>query len=280
MRIGVVVLPEFPWPRAREVWQQIERMGFAHAWTYDHLSWRMFHDKPWYAAMPALTAAAAVTERIRLGTLVASPNFRHPVSFAREVVTLDQISGGRFILGFGAGGLGYDATALGHPAWSTAERSGRYREFVEMLDRLLTERTLTGTGDWYAAQDARAYAHGGQQPRVPFYLAATGPKGMRLVATHGQGWVTHDPPGQLTDQIARFEQACHDTGRNPAEPARLIVADSRDRRPLVSLEAFRDAVGHYTDLGFTDLVVHYPRPDQPYQADPAVLEQIAADLTP
>jgi alkanesulfonate monooxygenase SsuD/methylene tetrahydromethanopterin reductase-like flavin-dependent oxidoreductase (luciferase family) len=277
MRVGVIVLPEHPWQQARAVWQRMEQLGFAHAWTYDHLSWRMFHDKPWYGAVPQLTAAATVTSRMKLGTLVGSPNFRHPVSFAREVVTLDDVSGGRFILGFGAGGLGYDATVLGGPAWSTAERSARYREFVTVLDRLLTGRTLTYRGEYYQAEDARAYG-ASQQPRVPFYLAATGPKGMRLVATYGQGWVTHDPPGQLTDQVARFEEACHAAGRDPAEPARLIIGDGRDQRPLASLEAFRDAAGRYAELGFTDLVIHHPRPEPPYQADSAVLDQVAAEL--
>ena len=58
-------------------------------WTYDHLSWRHLRDKPWFAAVPMLAAAAAVAGRIRLGPLVATPNFRHPVPFAKEVITLD-----------------------------------------------------------------------------------------------------------------------------------------------------------------------------------------------
>jgi alkanesulfonate monooxygenase SsuD/methylene tetrahydromethanopterin reductase-like flavin-dependent oxidoreductase (luciferase family) len=278
MRVGVVVLPEHPWQHAKAVWRRMEEWGFAHAWTYDHLSWRMFRDQAWYGAIPTLTAVAAVTSRIRLGTLVASPNFRHPVSLAREIVTLDDVAGGRFTLGFGAGGLGYDATVLGGEAWSNAERSARYAEFVTMLDRLLTDRELDHPGEFYTAAGARAYPGCVQQPRVPFYLAATGPRGMRLVARHGQGWITHDPPGQLSDQIARFDEACTAVGRDPAELARLVVGDSRDERPLASLEAFRDAAGRYAELGFTDLVVHEPRAEPPYRADYAVLERIAADL--
>jgi alkanesulfonate monooxygenase SsuD/methylene tetrahydromethanopterin reductase-like flavin-dependent oxidoreductase (luciferase family) len=271
VRVGVVVLPEQSWRVAREVWQRVEELGFAHGWTYDHLSWRSFHDSPWYGAVPVLAAAASVTERIRLGTLVASPNFRHPVSFAREVVTLDDLSGGRFILGFGSGGTGFDATALGNKAWSARERGERFREFVLLLDRLLVGKALTEGGDHYRAHDARAYG-GTQQPRVPFYLAATGPKGMRLVAEVAQGWVTHDT--DLPDQVERFRAACAEVGSEPA--VRLIVADSRQGRPLESVEAFRDAQGRYAELGFTDMVVHYPRATDPYRARESVLDDLAA----
>jgi alkanesulfonate monooxygenase SsuD/methylene tetrahydromethanopterin reductase-like flavin-dependent oxidoreductase (luciferase family) len=78
MKLGVLILPEFPWSEAQSVWQRAETLGFDHAWTYDHLTWRSFRNQAWYAAVPTLTAAALATKTIRLGTLVASPNFRHP----------------------------------------------------------------------------------------------------------------------------------------------------------------------------------------------------------
>src|SRR4029450_8891063 len=136
MRLGVVILPELPWPDARVQWRRAEELGFEHAWTYDHLAWRSLRDAPWFGAVPTLAAAATVTDRIRLGTLVASPNFRHPVPFARELVTLDDVSRGRFTLGIGAGGTGWDATMLGQARWSARERGERFVEFVELLDRL------------------------------------------------------------------------------------------------------------------------------------------------
>src|SRR6202161_2162429 len=112
MRTGVVILPDLPWDVARERFLEAERRGFAAAWTYDHLSWRTLRDGPWLGAIPLMTAAAAVTRELRLGTLVTSPNFRHPALLAQDVMTIDQISGGRFDLGVGSGGTGWDATAL------------------------------------------------------------------------------------------------------------------------------------------------------------------------
>lgn len=100
-----------------------EEYGFHHAWTYDHLGWRSLVDKPWFDAVPTLTAAATVTSKIRLGTLVASPNFRHPAHFARELTALDDVSDGRFSVGLGAGGVGFDATVLGAAGLSSGSGS-------------------------------------------------------------------------------------------------------------------------------------------------------------
>src|SRR4029077_2810973 len=101
-----VILPDSPWSSARDRWKRAEELGFDHAWTYDHLAWRTLRDSTWFGAIPTLTAAAGVTRRMRLGPLVASPNFRHPVSFAKELISLDDVAAGRFTLGLGAGGGG------------------------------------------------------------------------------------------------------------------------------------------------------------------------------
>lgn len=90
IRIGVIILPEQDWDTDRDRWERADSYGFDHAWTYDHLAWRTMADGPWHATVPTLVAAALVTERIRLGTLVITPNFRHPVPLAKELMTLDR----------------------------------------------------------------------------------------------------------------------------------------------------------------------------------------------
>ncbi|MGH7287470.1 MAG: LLM class flavin-dependent oxidoreductase, partial [Myxococcota bacterium] len=82
MRLGVVILPELRRAELTAVWRRAEELGFDHAFTYDHLAWRSLRDWNWFAAVPTLAAAALATQRIRIGMLVASPNFRHPVPFA------------------------------------------------------------------------------------------------------------------------------------------------------------------------------------------------------
>ena len=80
MRPSTVILPIHRWSEGRTVWRRAEELGFHAAYTYDHLSWRSFRDEPWFGAVPTLTAAATVTQRIRLGTLVTSVSPRSPIT--------------------------------------------------------------------------------------------------------------------------------------------------------------------------------------------------------
>jgi alkanesulfonate monooxygenase SsuD/methylene tetrahydromethanopterin reductase-like flavin-dependent oxidoreductase (luciferase family) len=287
VRVGVVILPEHPWPRAKALWQRAEALELDHAWTYDHLSWRMLRDDPWHAATPTLAAAAAVTERIRLGTLVASPNFRHPVPTARELITLDDLSGGRFTFGLGAGGLGWDATTLGNEAWSPRERADRFEEFVVLTDLLLRQPVTTWRGEHYAAHEARSAPGCVQQPRLPLVLAAGGPRGLALTVEHGQGWVTvgeRDRAGgaaaldesvaTVAAQLAKVDEACAAGGRDPATLDRYVLTGLNLDSGLRSVREFDELVDRYEAIGITDLVVHWPRPAPPYEGDEATFLRI------
>ncbi|MFE7130591.1 LLM class flavin-dependent oxidoreductase [Streptomyces sp. NPDC057638] len=291
MRLSTVILPIHRWAEGQKIWRRAEELGFHTAYTYDHLTWRSFRDGPWFGAIPTLTAAASVTHRMRLGTLVTSPNFRHPVTLAKELMSLDDISGGRFTLGIGAGGGGFDATALGQTAWTPKERADRFAEFVPLLDRLLTERAVTVSGTHYSAVEARSVPGCVQRPRLPFAVAATGPRGMRLAAEHGQAWVTTGDPAifetgtpeesreALRGQLGRLAKVCADSGRDPEEMDRVLLTGFTPDRgaPLESLDAFVDFAGHHFALGFTEIVIHAPIPDSPFAADPVVFERIATE---
>ena len=286
MRLGVVILPESRWSTAESLWRRAEELGFDHAWTYDHLAWRSLRDSPWFGAIPTMTAAATATKRIRLGVLVASPNFRHPVPLAKEVMSLDDISSGRFILGVGAGASGWDATMLGHAEWSTRERADRFAEFLDLLDRLLRTPETSYQGRFYSADEARTYPGCVQRPRVPFAVAATGSRGMDLAARYGEIWVTtgdrrrqrllHAKDGSkfVAEQIARLDEACVQAGRDPRSLRRLVLSGPLLDGGLTSPETFRETIGRYDETGVTDFVVHWPRADEPYAADLATFERI------
>lgn len=276
MRVGLLILPEQRWQTARERWIAAEDLGFDHAWTYDHLTWRGFRDRTWFGAVPTLAAAAAVTRRIRLGTLVASPNFRHPVPFAKELMTLDDISGGRFTLGIGAGATSFDAEALGQEPWSARERADRFEEFVGLLDRILTQPATDAAGRYYEAVGARSIPGCVQSPRLPFAIAATGPRGLRLAACLGQAWVMVDGRGDPADLARRLDGACEAEGRAPTSLDRIALVGF-EARPFTSPSAFAEVLGRYREYGYTDLVVHWPRAEEPFEGDLAVLERIAAD---
>lgn len=292
LRLSTVILPVDRWHEGgRAKWQRAEELGFHTAYTYDHLSWRTFRDGPWFGALPTLTAAATATTRLRVGTLVTSPNFRHPVTLAKELISLDDISGGRVTLGIGAGGNGFDATALGQEAWTPRERADRFGEFVPLLDRLLTEDAVTQEGSLYSAVEARNIPGCVQRPRLPFAVAATGPRGLGLAARYGQAWVTTgDPklyeegtPAQsdeaLRGQVARLAAACGEAGRDAAELDKvLLTAFTPDRSGmLASVDAFVDFAGRHREIGFTEIVVHWPIPDSDFAADQGVFERIATE---
>ncbi|MYZ35362.1 MULTISPECIES: LLM class flavin-dependent oxidoreductase [unclassified Streptomyces] len=292
MRLSTVILPVRRWhDGGRDEWLSAERLGFHAAYTYDHLSWRTFRDGPWLGAVPTLTAAAAVTERLRLGTLVTSPNFRHPVTLAKDLIALDDVSGGRITLGIGAGGTGFDATALGQEAWTPRERADRFAEFVPLLDRLLTEDSVTYDGTFYSAVEARGIPGCVQRPRLPFAVAATGPRGLKLAARYGQAWVTTgDPtlfetgtPEQSREavgrQIERLGKACAEIGREAAEVEKILLTGFTPDRdgPMKSLDAFVDFAGRHFELGITEIAVHAPIPDSEFAADQRVFERIATE---
>ncbi len=289
MRVGVCILPEDPWPVAAQKWRNAEKWGFDHAWTYDHLAWRGLRDDPWFAAMPLLTAAAAVTSTIRLGTLVASPNFRHPVNLARDIVTIDGVSAGRFTLGIGAGGEGWDATILGQDAWSPRERADRFEEFTTQLGALLVDRELTVDGRFWSAVEARAYPGCVQQPRVPFAVAGNGPRGMRLAAKHADTWVTtgerefdeqldaHRGAIVVAGLMRSLDQACEAEGRDPATLKRLVLADFQ---LAAGLEDFDETCAAYEAVGVTDFVVHWPRATDPFAGDDEVLTRLLPTRSP
>lgn len=255
-------------------------MGFDCAWTYDHLTWRDLQDKPWFGSIPTLTAAATATEHMRLGTLVTSPNFRHPVPLAKELMSLDDISAGRLTVGIGAGGDGFDATALGQEAWIPRERADRLAEFVLLLDKLLTQEQTNFEGEFFSASEARALPGCLQSPRPPFAIAGSGPRGMRLAAKYAKTWIgidAEDDRGSPGESLANMIDVCQREGRDPATLDRLALVGFTER-PLASIEAFRDVVGRYCDMGFSDLAIHWPRSTEPFAADMAVLENVAAEL--
>jgi alkanesulfonate monooxygenase SsuD/methylene tetrahydromethanopterin reductase-like flavin-dependent oxidoreductase (luciferase family) len=290
VRFGVVILPEQRWAQARSTWQRVEALGFAHAWTYDHLAWRSLRDGPWFTAMPVLTAAATVTSGIRLGTLVASPNFRHPVTFAKEVLALDDVSSGRAVVGVGAGGTGWDSTVLGIDALTPTERAERFREFVEVLDLLLREPAASYHGAFYRAVEARTFPGPVQMPRPPLAIAGVGPRAMRLAARLGDYWVTTGPRENDTaldartgaqvvaGQIERLAHACSDEGRDLGAIGRLVVLGPTLDAGTSSAATFRETAARYADIGVTDLVVHWPRPEPPYAGDVAEFERAVADV--
>jgi alkanesulfonate monooxygenase SsuD/methylene tetrahydromethanopterin reductase-like flavin-dependent oxidoreductase (luciferase family) len=284
--LSVVVLPDrHPIASFLDDVRAAEDAGVRGVWTYDHLTWPLLADGPWYGAVPLLAAAAVSTRRVRLGTLVASPNFRHPVPFAKELMTLDQLTAGRLDVGVGVGTEGHDALVLGRPPGSRGQRAGRFADWLALLDQLLRQPVTSASGEHYSAVQAHQLPGCVQQPRVPFTVA-TGPRALRLTARFGSGWVTYGPYGAdvepaewfaaVAEQSRRLTEALAQEGREAGTIRRMVLLGLDVTWPFESAERYADALGRLAGCGITEVGLHWPRLDGRGVPAPALDAVVAA----
>lgn len=288
--LGALVLPEHDGQDGAELFRRAEELGFDHAWSLDHLCWPPLRDEPWYDVMITLAAAACHTTRITLGTLVTSPNFRHPVLVAKQAMALDRLSEGRFVLGVGAGAAGPDSSALGGEPPTAGARADRFEEFVATADQLLRRPRTTLEGSYFSAHDVRMTPGCLTRPRLPLAVAASGPRGMRLAAATAEYWVTIGDPGApgrqreedafatLRRQCARLTEACERAGRSPGTLRRLVNLSRVTADPYSSPERLAELVGRCAELGFTDVVIAWPRAEGVFAGDLSAFERAVAHL--
>ncbi len=150
---------------------------------------------------------------------------------------------------------------------------------------------MNARGTFYSAHEARNIPGCVQRPRLPFAVAATGPRGLRLAAAHGQAWVTTGDPKlyeegtpeqsleALRGQLTRLDKAFAEIGREPESIERILLTGFTPERNtlLDSVDAFVDFAGRHQELGFTELVIHAPIPDSDFASDESVFEKIATE---
>jgi alkanesulfonate monooxygenase SsuD/methylene tetrahydromethanopterin reductase-like flavin-dependent oxidoreductase (luciferase family) len=293
MRVGTLIIPDTGWEKNAERWRSAERLGFDSAWTYDHIWWRGLRDSPWFSAVPVLSAAAAVTERLRIGLMVASPNFRHPVTLAKDAIAIDDVSRGRFVLGVGSGAPSAgDAEVLGGEPLSPRERGARFAEFVELTGRLLDNSVFSYAGRYYGAKDARMIPGSVQRPRLPLAIAASGKTGIQLAAQHGDAWITAGPANWLSgytpqeclaavaEQATELRRCCDRAGRDFLSMERIMIATPMCGNPLESAKTCLRIAEQYAEAGMSHLVIHWPRKSGIYAGDERVLADIADEVLP
>jgi F420-dependent oxidoreductase-like protein len=168
-------------------------------------------------AWATLAGLAAVTERIRLGTMVSPATFRRPSILARMVATVDHISGGRVELGLGAGWNQAEHDAYGFPFPGVAERMEILEEQLEIIHRQWTEDEFSFDGRHYRLQDSRAEPKPLQQPHPPLVIGgAAGPRAARLAARWADEYNTiFASPGECRERRTRIVEACEREGRAP-----------------------------------------------------------------
>ena len=205
------------WAHLKAAAIQSEQLGFDSIWVYDHLLHR-FPERPtvgFHECWTMLTALAAVTERVELGTTVLCAGFRNPALLAKMADTLDEVSGGRVILGLGAGWHEPEFDAFGFPF---DHRVSRLEEALQIIKPLLRDRYVNFEGRYHSALDCEIVPRGPRPEGVPILLAAFAPRMLRLTAQYADMW-TKDwlgPISQVREDLARLHAACAEVGRDPA----------------------------------------------------------------
>ena len=217
--------------RAAEVARLAERLGFDSVWVSDHFLYtfaRYGEPEPHYGSLEPLTTLAgiaALTERVRLGTLVLGAPFRHPSLLAKTVATLDSISGGRIDLGVGAGWLEDEFAAFGYRFGTVGDRFAALEETLQVLEALLDGVEASGTFGPVELKSARLLPPPVQRPRPPVWVGGKGgPRLLRLAARHADGWnlVWRITPEDYAGKAGDVAAACDAEGRDPATFRRSV----------------------------------------------------------
>lgn len=196
---------------------QAETTGYDSVWIYDHLFHR-FEGHPtvgFHECWTMLSALAAVTERVEIGTTVLCAGFRNPALLAKMATTLDTVSGGRLILGIGAGWHEPEFDGFGVPF---DHRASRFEEAMQILRPLLREGKTTFHGRYYDAEQCEIVPRGPRRSGPPLLVGAFGPRMMRLTARYADQWTIDwlGPEQRVRDQLDNVREACRLEGRDPA----------------------------------------------------------------
>jgi probable F420-dependent oxidoreductase len=205
------------YPELREVAQAAENAGLDSIWVYDHLLFRSPGDPTTgiYECWSMLAALAADTSRVEIGTIVLAIPFRNPALLAKMAATVDEISGGRLILGIGAGWNEPEFDAFGIPF---DHRVGRFEEALHVVLPLLREGRVDFHGNYYQGDDAVLVPRGPRPAGPPILIAGRRPRMLRLTAEHADQWnaAWFGDVSEIEPRVAPLREALAAAGRDPA----------------------------------------------------------------
>ena len=269
MRIGVQ-LPEVErpvrWPEISRLVRLIEDSGFDSIWVGDHLLYEIDGRLvgPW-EAFTQLAAIAAITSRVEIGPLVAAQPFHQPAMLAKQAATIDEISGGRLVLGLGAGWNRTEFDAFGMPY---GRRVDRFAEGFDIIRRLLAGETVTHHGEFYELDrcvlDPPSVRLGGP----PLMIGSNGARMLSITLPHVARWNSwyadfDNDPAKLPTLLAQIDRACDAVGRDRTSLDRSVAVlfrlgegvAARRRHPGITgtTEEMADALGRFAETGVDEV---------------------------
>ena len=272
-----------------------EDHGFRGVWTFQR--WLATPDMAdvYQSVLDPVTAlafAAGITSRVRLGVAVINGPFYSPVAVAKQLASLDVLSGGRLDAGIGLGWKDEEYAAAGV---ATERRGKRFDEWLDCLDVLLRGEDVSFAGEYYTVPPSRIAPSAVQRPRPPILIGGTASRALRRAGTRGDGWVSSSrlSMDDVRASVQAVRAAAVEAGKAP-DAVRCVVrgvtelhdkpVDAADRRPLTgALDQLRDGLASYAEAGvdevFLDLNFDSERVGNP-SADPSVAMDLHAQLLP
>jgi len=277
-----------PFDILRDRWRRAEELGFDVIWNCDTVVEPDHPRMPIFDGPSTLTAMALETSTIRIGTLVTSQYFRHPMTLVKAATTVDHLSGGRLEMALGVGDPSAGSAAVG-ASWTPAEGVERFREFVQLTMRLFSNEVTTFQGRFFSCRDAEMLPRAVQDPRPPIAIAAHGPKMLRIAAESADVWSSWGGYGIQTEdeflavtsrRSVELTQLCADIGRDPRAIRRSLVCFP-PLTPWESAEYFREMVERFRDVGIDEFVLYWPRhwrPEATHEDD--VFDKVCREVIP
>jgi len=246
-----------PFPLIRARAQLADRLGYDSILFVDHMWSRGLPDMDHLEAWTVMSATAAVTERLKIGTLVMCNSYRNPALLAKMAASLDALSNGRLILGLGAGWMDEEYRAYGYPFPSVRTRIEQLDEGLEIITRMFRDDRATLQGKYYAVEDAVNNPKPVQRPHPPILIGGAGEKRMlRVVARHADIWnCPNNVATELPRKLSILRDHCAAIGRDPNEievSEQCVVVLGKDDAEFKEKWAFaKRTLGRVFDLETT-----------------------------
>ena len=269
VEVGLTTGSRWSWPEVQKFWADVEALGFDSIWMSDHIMTEGYTTTsgapeptdpdapppltPMTECWTLLAGVASRTTRAMTGTIVSPVTFRHPSMLAKQALALDQMTGGRFTLGLGAGYTAREHAAFGLPYPGAGERVTMLAEQLEIMRLLETGDYASFEGEYYTLDRAPCVPKP-VNGHIPIMIGGTRPRMLRLCAQYADHYNVAGSPNYVRDRFADLEAACEEIGRDPAEIKRSVGLFIAPVDPLSSLERALHVIERYREVGCDEVI--------------------------
>jgi alkanesulfonate monooxygenase SsuD/methylene tetrahydromethanopterin reductase-like flavin-dependent oxidoreductase (luciferase family) len=275
MKFSVWPSPARPTDDILDLARGADKLGYYGFWFADHYmkdtGAEVIEPGDIHEVWGILPAVAAVTESIRVGSLVSPTSVHHPALLANRASTIDHVSHGRMVLGLGAGWQINEHKGYGIELAPPKQRVDRFEESIQIIRSLLDDERTTFEGEYFTINYAPADPDP-VQDQLPIVVGTGGPRMCRITARHAQEWNTWGAPEMAAGAAEVFSTACEKVGVDPAAKHRSVQAllvpttdqdriakalsgDMASRTIAGSNEHIVEAIGQYGELGFDEVII-------------------------